>query len=86
MYSGITKTYLIGKMGPGIYDLDVFPVNAIPKSSAPVQIIKDASKNTKLTGAENQYLKSIETKAFLVLDNDTIVHEEYWGDHTIDEV
>jgi len=73
-------------MGPGIYDLDVFPVNAIPKSSAPVQIIKDASKNTKLTGAENQYLKSIETKAFLVLDNDTIVHEEYWGDHTIDEV
>ncbi|MEJ6589117.1 MAG: serine hydrolase [Crocinitomicaceae bacterium] len=86
LYSGITKTYLIGKMGPGIYDLDVFPVNAIPKSSAPVQIIKDASKNTKLTGAENQYLKSIETKAFLVLDNDTIVHEEYWGDHTIDEV
>ena len=86
LYSGITKTYLIGKMGPGIYDLDAFPVNAIPKSSAPVQIIKDASKNTKLTGAENQYLKSIETKAFLVLDNDTIVHEEYWGDHTIDEV
>ena len=86
LYSGITKTYLIGKMGPGIYDLDVFPVNAIPKSSAPVQIIKDAAKKTKLTGAENQYLKSIETKAFLVLDNDTIVHEEYWGDHTIDEV
>lgn len=86
LYSGITKTYLIGKMGPGIYDLDVFPVNAIPKSTAPVQIIKDASKNTKLTEAENQYLKSIETKAFLVLDNDTIVHEEYWGDHTIDEV
>ena len=86
LYSGITKTYLIGKMGPGIYDLDVFPVNAIPKSTAPVQIIKDAAKKTKLTGAENQYLKSIETKAFLVLDNDTIVHEEYWGDHTIDEV
>ena len=86
LYSGIAKTYLIGETGPGIYDLDVFSVNPIPKSTVPSEIISSESQKSKLSGAENDYLKSIETRALLVFENDTLIHEQYWGDHTIDEV
>ena len=86
LYSGIAKTYLIGEIGPGIYDLDAFPVNPIPKSTVPSEIISSGSKKSKLSGADNDYLKSIETRALLVFENDTLIHEQYWGDHTIDAV
>ena len=37
LYSGISKTYLIGKTGPTIYDLDVFPKATIKSSSKAFQ-------------------------------------------------
>lgn len=85
LYSGIAKTYLIGKMGPGIYDLDVFPVNKIPKSTKEKKLQVNLSK-VSITDKEEQYLNEIDTRAFLVFQNDTLIHEQYWGDHSIDEV
>ena len=85
LYSGIAKTYLIGKMGPGIYDLDVFPVNKIPKSTKEKKLKVNLSKSS-ITDKEEQYLNEIDTRAFLVFQNDTLIHEQYWGDHSIDEV
>ena len=85
LYSGIAKTYLIGKMGPGIYDLDVFPVNKIPKSTKEKKLEVNLSK-ASITDKEEQYLNEIDTRAFLVFQNDTLIHEQYWGDHSIDEV
>ena len=32
LYKGIAKTYLMGKSGPDIYDLDLFPYSTIKKS------------------------------------------------------
>ena len=85
LYSGIAKTYLIGKMGPGIYDLDVFPVNKIPKSTKENKLQVNFSK-ASITDKEEQYLNEIDTRAFLIFQNDTLIHEQYWGDHSIDEV
>ena len=85
LYSGIAKTYLIGKMGPGIYDLDVFPVNKIPKSTKEKKLKVNLSKSS-ITDKEEKYLNEIDTRAFLVFQNDILIHEQYWGDHSIDEV
>ena len=86
LYSGISKTYLIGKTGPGIYDLDVFPVNTIEKSTIPNELKVKSGQNVSLTELEEEYLGSIDTRAFLVLENDTLVHEQYWGDHSLNQV
>jgi CubicO group peptidase (beta-lactamase class C family) len=85
LYSGIAKTYLIGKMGPGIYDLDVFPVNKIPKSTKEKKLQVNFSK-ASITDKEEQYLNEIDTRAFLIFQDDTLIHEQYWGDHSINEV
>ena len=85
LYSGIAKTYLIGKMGPGIYDLDVFPVNKIPKSTKEKKLQVNLSKS-RITDKEEQYLNEIDTRAFLIFQDDTLIHEQYWGDHSINEV
>jgi CubicO group peptidase (beta-lactamase class C family) len=85
LYSGIAKTYLIGKMGPGIYDLDVFPVNKISKSTSPKKL-QVRQPNISLTSQEESYLNAIDTRAFLIFQDDTLLHEQYWGPHAINEV
>ena len=77
LYSGIAKTYLIGKMGPGIYDLDVFPVNKISKSTSPKKL-QVRQPNISLTSQEESYLNAIDTRAFLIFQDDTLLHEQYW--------
>ena len=86
LYSGISKTYLIGKTGPGIYDLDVFPVNTIEKSTEPNKIKVKSGDNVVLTESEEAYLGSIDTRALLIFENDTLLHEQYWGDHSESQV
>lgn len=86
LYSGISKTYLIGKTGPGIYDLDVFPVNTIEKSTEPNKIKVKLGDNVVLTESEEAYLGSIDTRALLIFENDTLLHEQYWGDHSESQV
>ena len=86
LYSGISKTYLIGKTGPGIYDLDVFPVNTIEKSTEPNQLKVKPGDNVALTESEEAYLRSLDTRALLIFENDTLLHEQYWGDHTENQV
>ena len=82
LYSGIAKTYLIGKTGPGIYDLDVFPTHEIPRSTDPLNLNVNKVGNISLTAQEESYLQSIDTRAYLVFQDDTLVHEQYWNEHT----
>ena len=86
LYSGISKTYLIGKTGPGIYDLDVFPVNTVEKSSSPNELKVKSGEHVVLTKSEEEYLNSIDTRAFLIFENDTLLHEQYWEGHSINQV
>ena len=86
LYSGISKTYLIGKTAPGIYDLDVFPVNTVEKSTTPNEIKVKSGQNVALTENEEEYLSSIDTRAFLVFENDTLLHEQYWEEHSVNQV
>tara|TARA_B100001287_G_C22685766_1_gene533484 strand:+ start:2221 stop:3447 length:1227 start_codon:yes stop_codon:yes gene_type:complete len=86
LYSGISKTYLIGKIGPGIYDLDVFPINTIQKSTSPNKLNIKSGQNVALTQSESKYLNSIDTRAFLIFQNDTLLYERYWKEHSINKV
>ena len=83
LYSGISKTYLVGKMGPTIYDLDVFPKSTIETSSKAFQW-KEHKKFNKasFTANEEKFHKKFKTQAFLVFQNDTLLFEKYYDTHT----
>jgi CubicO group peptidase (beta-lactamase class C family) len=87
LYSGIAKTYLIGKTGPTIYDLDVFPKATIETSDKSFQW-KEHKKFNKasFTTNEEKFHKKWKTQAFLVFQNDTLLFEKYWGTHNRETV
>ena len=87
LYDGIYQTYLHGRKGPGIYDLDNFYKREIHPSSKPVfWSHTESNENLKLTKAEIDYHEKFDSKAFLILHNDTIIHESYWDGHEINKV
>lgn len=87
MYKGIAHTYLIGKTGPTIYDLDVSPYATIHSADVPSKSIKNEAFNQfELPEKYRDLIADLETKAFLVLKNDTLIYEKYWGGHTAETV
>lgn len=83
LYKGIASTYLIGESGPGIYDLDKFASRKVAKGKETSKWIKASFINKqKLSPNFSEYNKEWETKAFLVIKNDTLLFEKYWDNHT----
>ena len=82
LYKGISYTYLSGKTGPTIYDLDVFE-NSTIKKSAHFEKWKIGSNYNKSTIPSHykQLLEKLGTKAFLVFKGDEIIFEKYWDGH-----
>jgi CubicO group peptidase (beta-lactamase class C family) len=82
LYSAISKTYLRGESGPGIYDLDLFAKTTINTNSDHFNWNNHPRKNTyNWKISELDYHKNWETTAFLVIHKDSILLEKYWGDH-----
>lgn len=80
LYNGIAKTYLLGKTGPGIYDLHLFPVHTIETQKGDFYW-KIATDNRTLSKKSMHYHDSMQTRAFLVIKDDTILYEHYWDQH-----
>lgn len=82
LYKGIRNTYLEGRSGPGIYDLSIFPYSKIHKADETDKWIKAKAYNAyNLSKQEVDFINSIDTKAFLVFKNDSIIFENYYDEH-----
>jgi CubicO group peptidase (beta-lactamase class C family) len=81
LYKGIANTYLVGKTGPGIYDLEVFPYTEISKGET-INWKSSNAHSRELTKEEKKFMGSLETKAFLVFRGDSILFEKYFDTHT----
>lgn len=80
LYKGIYHTYLQGKTGPGIYDLEVFPYTTIETAQSkpyPSQLKEDFQWSDSL----QKLHKQLGTTAFLVVQSDTLRLEQYFGGH-----
>jgi CubicO group peptidase (beta-lactamase class C family) len=82
IYKGIANTYMVGNIGPSIYDLDVFPYSTIKAPKEKSIVTYSSNFNTyKLSKADRKYIEDLETTAFLVYKGNTLVYEEYWDEH-----
>lgn len=83
LYKGIMSTYLSGKTGPTIYDLNKFAYRTLEKGKS-VDLWNKSSDYNSQKEPENfeKYNQETESKAFLVFKGDDIVFEKYWDNHT----
>src|SRR5690606_17254613 len=77
LYKGVWNTYLKGKSGPSIYDLNVFHNRTVQKGSKPFHFI-NSKNNKQLLPEEEEFMKEMETHSFMVIRNDTILFEQYF--------
>lgn len=80
LYKGIQATYLQGKSGPGIYDSIVFPVRVAKHSLTPTQW-EVREPRIPLDKSSIEFLNEIKTTSFLIVKDEKIIHESYYGDH-----
>lgn len=82
LYKGIANTYLIGKTGPGIYDLKIFPFREIESSDQKESWDLHPNYNEyRLSKKEKRLMRHNGTQAFLVIKDGQIVYEKFWGEH-----
>ena len=86
LYKGIANTYLVGKTGPGIYDLDVFPYSTIKKGKPESWNIHSQFNRQKLKKSDQEFMNSLQTSAFLVFRGDTLLYENYSSSQTKNSV
>lgn len=84
LYKGISNTYLKGRSGPTIYDLEVFDYSTIkaPEHKSPTKIVKEGLNKVELDPDEVKFLEELKSKALLVYKSDSLVFEKYWDGHT----
>lgn len=87
LYNGVWNTYLKGRSGPSIYDLDVFYTSDLKKSSHPKDYVISKAYNTQeIPKNYLDFFEKLDTKAFLVFRGDTILHESYYDDHNAQQL
>jgi CubicO group peptidase (beta-lactamase class C family) len=81
LYKGLANTYFKGRSGPSIYDKDVFYFTTLKKSEN-VFYWKKGGKQIQLKQKNENFIKSLGGRSFLVFKNDTLIFEKYWEEHS----
>lgn len=81
LLSGISKTYLKGHTTAHIYDLDYFDSREVKNGVPQPWNESDKLGSIQLTAEEEGYHELFNSVAYLVIQNDEIIFEKYWGEH-----
>lgn len=81
LYKGIYFTYLQGESSPTIYDMDKFYAAEIQAPTHKEPWAFNPSEDELLSKKDLNYIEAWKGASFLVLKNDTVIYEHYWGDH-----
>lgn len=82
LYRGVYLTYLQGKTGPTIYDLEHFSKRKVAKGVTKSLWKKSSHYVAKINDSEfDKYNRKMKTKAFLVFQGNDILFEKYYDKH-----
>ncbi len=84
LYKGIGNTYLKGRSGPSAFEYEIFD-NREVKAGTHQQWNVSGKYNTKTLSEKHKAdFAALETVAFVVIKNDSLVHEQYWDGFSAD--
>jgi CubicO group peptidase (beta-lactamase class C family) len=77
---GLTMTYFVGQMAPGIDEAHSFYNDTVQASSHPEEWLEHENiKSLTLSETAVNQLEEINTVSFLVIQNNELLYERYWG-------
>jgi len=80
LYKGIANTYLKGRTGPSTTEFNIFYNREISHGTPQAWPISEKYNQKILNKAQLDEFEKYQTTSFLVVKNDSIVHEQYWED------
>ena len=84
IYKAITITYLKGYTSSYIHDYIHFPANVVENGEHQEWLISSKYNKADLPDFIKEINDNLETTAFIVIQNDSIIFEEYWQDYSAD--
>lgn len=78
IYKGLVHTYFKGRSGPSIDEYQIFDNRVVAKGTATEWKISSAYNKKEISSELLEKINGYESIAFLVVKNDSILHEEYW--------
>ena len=78
MYKAISITYLKGYTSSYIHDYTNFPFNIIEAGEHQEWLVSSEYNKTELPEFIQRLNKSLQTTAYMVIQNDSIKFERYW--------
>jgi CubicO group peptidase (beta-lactamase class C family) len=80
LYKGIYNTYMKGRSGPAVDEYKIFNNYKIETAAAQPWHRAKNYNQTKIPARYLTEIEKIQTIAFLVIKNDSIMHEQYWDE------
>ena len=84
IYKAISITYLKGYTSSYIHDYVHFPTNVVENGEHQKWLVSTDYNKADLPDFIKEVNDKLETTAFMVIQNDSIIFEEYWHDYSTD--
>ncbi|MES2131961.1 MAG: serine hydrolase [Bacteroidota bacterium] len=82
LYKAIANTYLKGQTGPSSIEYQIFDNRPIQALKPTPWLISKRYNSQKVSPRFDSLMKLIEAHAFVVIKNDSIIHEQYWDGYS----
>ncbi|MFT5818850.1 MAG: CubicO group peptidase (beta-lactamase class C family) [Crocinitomix sp.] len=86
IYKGIANTYFRGHIRPTIYDLDVFENRAVEIGKPQPWVEHPQLGSFAISAEQRETVESLNPSSLLVAWGDTLIYEEYWGEHDQNQI
>ncbi len=78
LYKGVANTYLKGRSGPAIDEYKIFDNREVKAGMAKDWAVSKQDNSKTLSETHQKQFADMGTVAFVVIKNDSIIHEQYW--------
>lgn len=78
LYKGISNTYLKGRSGPSLTEYKIFDNREVPAGNYQKWKVSSRYNSKELSAQHAKEFAELETVAFVVIKNDSMIHEQYW--------
>ncbi len=78
LYKGIANTYLKGRSGPNVSEYTIFDNREVKAGIAQKWDLSGSYNKKTVSDAHLKEFGEMQTIAFVVIKNDSILHEQYW--------
>jgi len=82
LYKAVYSTYLKGQTGPSAIEYQIFENRKIESLSPQKWLVSPQYNTQQVSSQFEQRMKEVEAHAFVIVRNDSLLHEQYWDGYS----